>query len=81
MYYVYFLKSKKNSFLYIGSCEDLTNRINLHNKGLVKSTKAYRPWKLVGYKEYNTRSEAVKNESFFKTGQQKALLKSRYQDE
>lgn len=78
MYYVYFLKSLKNKDLYIGSTENLAKRINLHNVGKVKSTKSYRPWGLLGYEEYNTRSEAVKRERFLKTGQQKELLKRKF---
>ena len=54
--------------------KDLKN----HNDGRVKSTKGYRPWKLLGFEKYNTRSEAVIKEKFFKTGQQKELLKNKY---
>ena len=78
MYYVYFLKSEKNGDLYVGSTENLENRIFFHNSGKVKSTKAYRPWKLVGFEEYQSRSEATRKEKFFKTGQQKEILKRKY---
>jgi putative endonuclease len=78
MFYVYFLKSLKNNDLYVGSCEEINKRLLNHNKGKVKSTKGYRPWKLVGFEMYNTRSEAMLQEKFFKTGQQKEILKKRY---
>lgn len=78
MFYVYFLKSLKNNDLYVGSTENLENRILLHNAGRVKSTQFYKPWKLLGYEAYNSRSEAVKKERFFKSHQQKELLKKRY---
>lgn len=78
MFYVYFLVSKKNNDLYIGSTEDVANRLNRHNCGKVKSTKAYRPWELLGYEECSSRSEAVIKEKFFKTGQQKERLKQKY---
>jgi len=78
MYYVYFLKSEKNGDLYIGSCENVNIRVERHNKGLVRSTKAYRQWKLMGFEEYNTRSEAFRREMFLKTGQQRELLKKRF---
>ncbi len=78
MFYVYFIKSLKNNDLYVGSCEDLGKRIKNHNDGKVKSTKGYRPWKLMGFQECQTRSEAVINEKFFKTGQQKEKLKRMY---
>ena len=78
MYYVYFLKSQKNNDLYIGSTEKLDERVALHNAGKVKSTKFYRPWRLVDYEECDSRSEAVKRERFLKTGQQRELLKRKY---
>ncbi|TSA45910.1 GIY-YIG nuclease family protein [bacterium] len=81
MYCVYFLKSQLNNDLYIGSCEDLQKRLRRHNNGLVRSTKVYRPWKLVGHEEYNSRGEAVRRERFLKTGQQKELLKRKFESE
>lgn len=62
----------------LGSTENLKNRIALHNAGKVKSTQFYRPWQLLGYEVYNSRSEAVKREGFLKTGQQKEILKKKY---
>lgn len=64
--------------MYVGSTEDLENRLKLHNVGKVRSTKAKRPWKLLGYELYNLRSEAVKRERFLKSHQQKELLKQKY---
>ena len=78
MFKVYYIKSSMNGDLYIGSCEDLRVRFHRHNAGYVKSTKSYRPWKLLGYEKFNTRQEAVKREKFLKTGQQKELLKKRF---
>ena len=78
MYFTYILKSLKNGDVYVGSTANLKQRIALHNKGRVKSTKAYRPWKLMEYYELNSRSEAVKKELFLKTGQQKERLRSKY---
>jgi putative endonuclease len=78
MFYVYFLKSLKNKDLYIGSTEDVENRLDTHNAGKVKSTKPYRPWQLLGYEKYNSRSEAVIKEKFFKSHQQRDILKEKY---
>jgi len=77
-YFVYILQSLINGDIYIGSTKDLDNRITLHNAGRVKSTKGYRPWKLLEVHEYKTRSEAVRAERFYKTGQQKESLKRKY---
>lgn len=78
MFYVYFLKSLKNNDLYIGSTKNLEIRFLLHNSGKVRSTKFYKPWKLLGYETYNSRNEAVKREYFLKTGQQKELLRIKF---
>jgi len=78
MYYVYILKSEKNSHIYVGSTEDVEKRISLHNSGRVKSTKAYKPWVLMEVKACNSRSEAVKLEIFLKSGQQKELLRRKF---
>lgn len=68
----------KNNDLYIGSTEDVNKRFELHNQGKVKSTKWYRPWELLEYREFDSRSEAVRQERFLKEHQQKELLKKKY---
>ncbi|MEK7640707.1 MAG: GIY-YIG nuclease family protein [Patescibacteria group bacterium] len=78
MYSVYFLNSQKNNDLYIGSTEDIENRLKLHNSGRVRSTKSQRPWKLLGYELYNSRGEAVRRERFLKSHQQREILKKKY---
>jgi putative endonuclease len=81
MFYVYFLKSLKNSDLYVGSTENVEKRLNLHNSGKVKSTKFYKPWELLGYEEYKSRAEAVRQEKFFKSHHQRDILKKKYMAE
>ena len=77
-YYVYILRSMKNGDIYIGSTAYLLKRIKKHNVGNVKSTKGYRPWELLEYRKFNSRSKAVKQEKFLKTHQQKEILKKKY---
>ena len=77
-FYTYVLVSSKNGDIYIGSTENLYNRVDLHNQGKVKSTKGYRPWKLFEYSEFESRSEAVRYEKFLKNHQQKEMLKEKY---
>jgi len=77
-YFTYILKSKKNNDIYVGSCENVLIRLQRHNDGKVKSTKGYKPWDLMEYKEFNTRSEAVNHEIFLKTHQQKDIIKKKY---
>ena len=77
-YCVYVLLSLNNNDIYIGSTENISKRIDLHNQGKVKSTKAYRPWKLLEYYEFKSRAEAVQKERFLKNHQQKEILKKKY---
>jgi len=76
--YTYILLSLKNGDLYIGSTENVENRVNLHNKGKVKSTKANHPWKLLEDFKFRSRSEAFRYEKFLKTHQQKDLIRKKY---
>jgi putative endonuclease len=62
MYKVYILKSKIKVRYYTGHTDNVINRLFRHNKGYVKSTKAYRPWELVYTEECKTEGEACKRE-------------------
>ena len=53
---------------YIGSCEDLPERICRHNAGESKATKHGVPWVLVHGESFATRSEAAQRERYYKTG-------------
>ncbi len=77
-YFVYIIRSEKNGDIYVGSTSDISKRIARHNAGGVKSTKAYRPWRLLESTEYSSRSEAVRMELYLKTGQQKEMLRKRF---
>jgi putative endonuclease len=80
MYYTYVLLSEKNHDMYIGSTHDIEMRLGWHNGGKVQSTKAYRPWKLLGYEIFSTRGEAMMQEKFLKNHQQKEILKKKYKE-
>jgi putative endonuclease len=62
MFTVYILKSDKNGRYYIGHTNNIKNRIKRHNNGQNKSTKMFRPWKLVYTEKYLTKSEACRRE-------------------
>jgi len=47
IYYTYVLKSEKDFNYYVGYSEDVRLRFEQHKKGLVESTKARRPLKLI----------------------------------
>jgi len=74
MFYTYILKSLFNNSYYVGSCEDVKERLNWHNKGLVKSTKRYIPWKLMHTEEYETLSEARKREMQIKSWKKRSAI-------
>lgn len=61
-YTLYILQSTKNGRYYVGSTEDIKKRLVKHNNGEVKSTKAYRPWKIVYSESFVTREEAYRRE-------------------
>jgi len=67
MYYAYILKSKKDGKYYYGHSKDIKLRLTYHNAGKVRFTKSRRLWNLHYYEKYETRSEAVKREMFFKS--------------
>ncbi|MFH0749827.1 MAG: GIY-YIG nuclease family protein, partial [Candidatus Gottesmanbacteria bacterium] len=73
--YVYTLLSQKNNDLYIGYSEDLKRRFAQHNNGMVKSTKGYRPWKLVYYEGYIAKKDATEREKQLKDHKAKQDLK------
>jgi len=68
MYYVYVLRSVQGKFHYIGHSGDIYSRLKLHNAGKVRATKAHRPYTLIYFEEYQTKSEAQKREYYLKRG-------------
>jgi putative endonuclease len=68
MYYVYVLKSKKDSKLYTGCTKDLKKRIILHNKGSIASTKNRKPFVLIYYEAFLNQADAFQREQWLKTG-------------
>ncbi|PLX25740.1 endonuclease [Candidatus Parcubacteria bacterium] len=62
MYNVYILQSIQYGRYYIGHTNNLVDRLHRHNKGYVKSTKKFVPWKLIYFENYNTKSEACMRE-------------------
>jgi len=74
-YYVYAIKSLKDSRVYVGFSSDVQRRLEEHNSGLTKSTKGYRPWQLVYCEKVVSRISAREREKFLKSGYGKELLK------
>ena len=75
MYYVYAIKSIERIYIYVGMTNNIERRLAQHNNGQNRSTKAYKPFKLI-YKEiYNTSTEAREREKYLKSGIGKEFLK------
>ena len=54
--------------LYKGSTENIEQRLQSHNSGLVNFTSKHVPWEMVLFEEFETRSEAMKREKWYKSG-------------
>ena len=73
-YFVYILQSLKDGSYYVGSTQDLEDRVQRHNQGRSKYTKSKRPWQLVYHEEHPDRSSATKREYGIKGKKRKAFV-------
>jgi len=76
-YYVYLLKSLKTGTSYVGHTNDLSRRIVEHNSGKNKYTKNKAPWELIYHEEFQTRSDAMRREKFYKSVEGRLELKKK----
>lgn len=75
-YYTYMILTEKNTF-YCGYTDDVKKRFQAHLEGKgAKYTRANKPIKVVYKKEFNTKSDAMKEEARIKklTHQEKLKL-------
>ena len=75
MYYVYILYSKKLNELYKGSTKDLKRRFQEHNSGKSTFTRLGTPWTLVYYEAFLSKTDALREELFLKSGKGKDRVK------
>ena len=81
-YFVYLIVSNlKNNkkFSYVGYTNNLKNRLKLHNSGKGAKFTRGKKWKLIYYKQYDSKSKAMKNEHLLKKDykkRKKIILKS-----
>ena len=76
MFFVYAIKSEKDGRIYVGMSADVEVRLKEHNAGKTKSTKRFKPWRLIYKEEVIYRIEARKREIYLKSGIGKEFLKS-----
>ena len=74
-YYAYLLRSLKDGKFYAGHTADLRKRLARHDRGLVRSTKGRRPFKLVYWEAFKTRGEAMGRERELKSLRRAGKLK------
>ena len=77
MYYVYVLRSEKDTKFYTGFTDDLKRRVADHKAGNVQSTTHRRPLSLIYYEACLDKNDAVRREKYLKTHYGKMFLKKR----
>ena len=76
MFCTYILRSKKTLRYYVGSTQDVVNRLQEHNSGGCTSTRSGIPWELVWTEDASSRSAAVHRERQIKARGIERFLKS-----
>jgi putative endonuclease len=76
MFYTYILKSRIKNYIYVGLTNNLQRRVNQHNSGKEKTTSPYKPFDLIHFESFNTRTEARAQEKYFKSGCGKEWIKN-----
>lgn len=67
MFFVYILQSFKDSGFYVGLTANVDKRLQTHNAGRVRSTKARIPFKVVYTESFPSRIEAREREKYLKS--------------
>ncbi|HET6273340.1 MAG TPA: GIY-YIG nuclease family protein [Bacteroidota bacterium] len=75
MWYVYALRSLARNYIYVGLTSDLERRFKQHNDGKERTTRPYRPFRLILSEGFVTRAEARHREMYLKSGSGKEFLK------
>ena len=76
MFYIYALSSISRNYIYVGMTEGLDARIERHNNGREKTTRAYRPFELIFSESLDVEGiEARKREKYWKSGIGKEKLR------
>ncbi|EDP72576.1 hypothetical protein FBALC1_15782 [Flavobacteriales bacterium ALC-1] len=76
MFYIYALSSINRNYIYVGMTENIDNRVARHQSGREKTTRPYRPFKLIFTEVLDVeRSEAREREKYWKSGIGKEKLR------
>lgn len=79
MHYVYLIRSTKfPKRKYIGQTDDVVRRLSVHNSGGSIFTKDFRPWELVMFLGFKSKSQAIEFEKYLKSGAGRAFANRRF---
>lgn len=78
MYHVYILLNETKTRTYTGVADDVDKRLAEHNAGRVKSSRPYRPYKIIHAESFETLSEARQREKFYKSTTGRRRLKEMF---
>ena len=77
MVYVYLIEANGGE-RYVGLTTDLKARLEQHNAGQSPHTSKFRPWRLVMYLGFSSRSKAESFERYLKSGSGHAFAAKRF---
>ena len=78
MYYVYILLNEAKTRSYTGVADDVNKRLAEHNAGRVKSSRPYRPYRIIHAESFETLKEARQKERFYKSTTGRRKLKEMF---
>ena len=76
MWFTYIIYSHKLDRYYIGYTDNPSWRVQRHNLGWGRYTRAGIPWKLVYFEPYRTKQEALKREREIKSKKSRTYIES-----
>jgi len=68
VHFVYILQSQKDKSLYVGSTEDVKQRVAEHNDGKAKYSSSKRPFILKWFCAFPTKQQSILFEKYLKQG-------------
>jgi putative endonuclease len=76
VYYTYILYSQSRDRYYIGSSSNPEERLIRHNAGATPSTKAGRPWVIIYTEVFESKTDALKRESYLKRMKSRSFIEN-----
>jgi putative endonuclease len=72
---VYAMTSEVRDYIYVGLTSDVEKRLARHNAGRERTTRAYRPFRLLLVETFESRPDARRREKYLKGGHGKEYLR------